>query len=304
MFASAPAANPPVSSGPMCRVMSAVDCCSDCRSVFTARNSTPSTSASTMRLTAFTPAPPTPTTRITGCPTVPAPFAAAGCSRAYPSITGRAAWRSITFSGISEEKACRNRSRGVGTFAFSPGVSGDALSAGWGRPLSRGCTGGGSDGESLRGAAARLRLASAGGLDSAVPGASSASVLRNSAASGPSRMLARCLGLAMSQDLLRELPVGLRRDPVRLVLQHRHALHRRLGEAHRLADARGEHAIAEVLLQDLDRLLGVDRARIDQRRKDTLDVDARVEVLADHREGVLQLDEPAHRQILALHGSW
>ena len=55
--------------GPMCSVMSAVDCCSDCRSVLMARNSTPSTCASTMRLTALTPAPPTPTTRSTGWPT-------------------------------------------------------------------------------------------------------------------------------------------------------------------------------------------------------------------------------------------
>ena len=39
---------------------------SDWTSVFTAMNSTPSTSASIIRLTAFTPAPPTPTTRSTG----------------------------------------------------------------------------------------------------------------------------------------------------------------------------------------------------------------------------------------------
>ena len=61
-----PAPSPRVTCGPMCSVMSAVDCCSDCRSVLMAMNSTPSTSASTMRLTALTPAPPTPTTRITG----------------------------------------------------------------------------------------------------------------------------------------------------------------------------------------------------------------------------------------------
>ena len=42
------------------------DCSSDCTSVLTAMNSTPSTCASIMRLTAFTPAPPTPTTRSTG----------------------------------------------------------------------------------------------------------------------------------------------------------------------------------------------------------------------------------------------
>ena len=63
-----PAPRPRVTCGPMCRVMSAVDCCSDCRSVLMATNSTPSTCASTMRLTALTPAPPTPTTRSTGCP--------------------------------------------------------------------------------------------------------------------------------------------------------------------------------------------------------------------------------------------
>ena len=65
---SDPAPSPRVTCGPMCRVMSAVDCCSDCRSVLMARNSTPWTSASTMRLTALTPAPPTPTTRMTGWP--------------------------------------------------------------------------------------------------------------------------------------------------------------------------------------------------------------------------------------------
>ena len=53
-------------ASPMCRVSWAADCCSDCRSVLMARNSTPSTSASTIRLTALTPAPPTPTTRSTG----------------------------------------------------------------------------------------------------------------------------------------------------------------------------------------------------------------------------------------------
>ena len=61
-----PAPSPRVTWGPMCRVAFAVDCCSDCRSVLIAMNSTPSTSASTMRLTALTPAPPTPTTRSTG----------------------------------------------------------------------------------------------------------------------------------------------------------------------------------------------------------------------------------------------
>ena len=49
----------------MCRVMSAFELCSDWRSVLMATNSTPGSCASTMRLTALTPAPPTPTTRST-----------------------------------------------------------------------------------------------------------------------------------------------------------------------------------------------------------------------------------------------
>ena len=61
-----PEPSPRVMSLPMCRRLLAADCSSDWVSVLTARNSTPSTSASIMRLTALTPAPPTPTTRSTG----------------------------------------------------------------------------------------------------------------------------------------------------------------------------------------------------------------------------------------------
>ena len=63
-----PEPRPRVSCAPMCSVSWAIDCCSDCRSVLTAMNSTPLTSASTMRLTALEPPPPTPTTRSTGWP--------------------------------------------------------------------------------------------------------------------------------------------------------------------------------------------------------------------------------------------
>src|SRR5664280_1553069 len=151
----------------------------------------------------------------------------------------------MTFSGISEEKAWRRRSCGLGMCA---------------------------------------------GCSPSTCSSSAPSVLRNRAASGPSRMLAR-LAFAMVEDLLRELSVGLGRYPVRLVLQHRHALYGRLGEADGLADARGKYPVTEVFLEDLDRLLGVNRPGIHQRRQDTLDVNARIEVLADHREGVLQLDQ-------------
>jgi hypothetical protein len=53
-------------SAPICSVTCAADCWSDCASVLSAMNSTPLMSASIMRLTAFTPPPPTPTTTICG----------------------------------------------------------------------------------------------------------------------------------------------------------------------------------------------------------------------------------------------
>ena len=61
-----PEPSPLVTPPPMCRVTCASDCWSDCRSVLIAMNSTPSIWVSTIRLTALTPAPPTPTTRRTG----------------------------------------------------------------------------------------------------------------------------------------------------------------------------------------------------------------------------------------------
>ena len=105
-----------------------------------------------------------------------------------------------------------------------------------------------------RAARARLRR----GRRAAAAPRPPSSVLRNRAASGPSRMLAR-LPLSIPENLLRQLAIGVGRRPVRIVLEHRHALHGCLREAHGLADPRGEHPVAEVLLQDLDRLLGVDR---------------------------------------------
>src|SRR5436853_531216 len=104
------------------------------------------------------------------------------------------------------------------------------------------------------------------------------------------------------RGLAGEFSVGICRLPIWVVLEHGHSLDRRLGEAHGLRDPRGEDAVAEVLLQELDRLLRVNRPRVDQRRQDPLDLDVRVEVLADHRHRVLELDQPPHRQILALHG--
>src|SRR3954470_22825538 len=141
-------------------------------------------------------------------------------------------------------------------------------SDGCGAPVSRGCGGGvysfGSSGFSP----------------------SPFSVLLNRAASGPSLMLARLLGPAMGENLLREIAIGLGGDAVRVVLEHGHPLHGGLRETDGLADARGEDPVAEVLFENLDGLLGVDGPRVDQCGQDALDVDVRIEVLVDHLQGV------------------
>src|SRR4051794_19005083 len=285
----------------MCSVRSPADCCSDCRSVLRARNSTPPTSASTMRLTALTPAPPTPTTRRTGVPPgIAAPYMAGSVERAYGSV-GAMLGGAITSSGTSDEKAARRRSWGVGERRSAVTGGCDARGASGRCPpnapavLGAGVCGAGVCGA---GSADSRSGCSPGTCSSPRP---SVSVLRNSCARGPSRMLAR-LWPAIRENLLRQLAIGVSGDALGVVLEHRHALHRGLRETDGLPDARREDAIAEVLLEDLDRLLGVDRPRVHERREDPLDVDVGVEVLADHRERVRELDQPAHREILALDG--
>src|SRR5215218_7553216 len=131
----------------------------------------------------------------------------------------------IMFSGRSDENAWRRRSCGVGV-------------RGAGRSSNSACGG-----------------AAAGGSAGAACSWPS-SVLRKRAASGPSRMLAR-LPLAIREHLLRQLAIGVGRRSRRVVLEHRHALHGSFRETDGLPDASAEHAVAEVLLEDLQRLLGV-----------------------------------------------
>src|SRR3954447_14600779 len=132
-------------------------------------------------------------------------------------------------------------------------------------------------------------------------GATDSSVERKRSARGPSRMLARFLR-AMGENLLGKLTVGARGLAVRVVLEDGGPADRRLGELDRLADAGLEDELAEVLLQDLDRLLGVDGPRVEHGRQNALDLDAGVEVLPDHLKCVLKLDQAAHREVLALDG--
>ncbi len=75
-------------------------------SVLSAMNSTPSMPASIMRLTALTPAPPTPTTLRIGCVTDCGVETGRGSARPY---SGREL-RSMMFSGTSDEKTWRSRS--------------------------------------------------------------------------------------------------------------------------------------------------------------------------------------------------
>src|SRR6266540_5849361 len=115
-----------------------------------------------------------------------------------------------------------------------------------------------------------------------------ASVALKSSASGPSRMLARFRAI---EHLLREVAVEGSRVAVRVVAEHGLALHGSLRVADRLPNLRLVHEITEVLLQDLHCLLRVQEALVEHRRQDPLDLDVRVQVLADHRERVLELDE-------------
>src|SRR4051794_20400852 len=190
-------------SVPICIVTSASDCCSDCASVLSATNSTPRTSASIIRLTAFTPPPPTPITRSCGSRTPCGPAESHWYSWAAGALPPGGA---ITSSGTSEENAWRRRSCGVG----------------------------------VRGA---VRSGGAGGWAGVSRGSTpSVSVLRNSAASEPSRMLAR-LPLPMGEHLLRQLAIGIGRHAVGFVLEHRHPLHGSFREPHGLADPCAEDLV-------------------------------------------------------------
>src|SRR2546430_2051359 len=136
-------------------------------------------------------------------------------------------------------------------------------------------------------------IASGGGVSSGAASPAcfcAASVARKSSASGPSRMLARRRAI---ENLLCQLAVGLGGATCGVVLEHRAALDGRLGVADRLANLRPKDEIAEVLLQDLDRLARVERALVVHCWQDPLDPDVGIEVLADHRKRILELDEAA-----------
>src|SRR3954452_2608748 len=220
-----------------------------------------------------------------------------------PMRRSRPSWW-ISPGMIGSDGASATGSGGVGSGTGSGPGSGSGTGSGVGSGTGSGVGSGGgsvvavSVTGSFRAALPRapplllaVTLTSSGGTDS--------SVERKRSARGPSRMLARFLR-AMSEDLLREVAVRARGLSRWVVLEDGAAADRRLGELDRLADPGLEDELAEVLLEDLHCLLGVDGPRVEHRRQDSLDLDAGGEVLPDHREGVLKLDEAAHREVLAL----
>ncbi len=135
---SEPDPRPRVSVAPMCSVTSAFDCWSDWRSVLMATNSTPSICASTMRLTALTPAAADADDAQDRLADGRASPNAGACERAYGSGAGApggggagaSGGGAMTFSGMSDENAWRRRSCGVGMRRSSSGCGSGAGGSG------------------------------------------------------------------------------------------------------------------------------------------------------------------------------
>src|ERR1044072_3789225 len=243
-------------------------------------NSTPGIRASTIRLTALTPAPPTPTTRITGWCGSPLP------GRPYrgDSTIGSNSRRCCG----SSENTRLSRSGGV---SVDPSES-SSLETPSGPPASDESVspaGGVDDGTSPAACEDDVPSSATGPAGRAL---SSPAVDRKRPERGPSRILARLRRL-IGKNLLRQLPVVVRGAAAGIVLEHARSLHRCLGELDRLANAGFEDELAEVLFENLDRLLGVHGPRVEHRRQDALDPHLSVEVLLDHLQRVLELDQSA-----------
>src|SRR5688500_3813232 len=283
-----------------------------CMSVLTATNSTCEMPASIIRLTAFRPAPPTPTTRITAryeelSARVEYSSRGAGSGIVSSRVAGGSYGRSRTGSGATTRGAGVTVTGGAGTSFGTAGAGAAATGfARSSRTKSGTCSTvfscGSSGGVAAGGGAAAASGSGAAGCSGAFSPCSAcrwaASVARKSSASGPSRMLAR---FRATEHLLCQVAVRLGGRSGRIVLQDRRTLHRRLGVTDGLADPRLVDEFAEVLLEYLDRLARVQGAAVEHRRQDPLDLHVGVQVLPHHRERVLELHEPAQREVFALH---
>src|SRR5215204_334412 len=197
--------------------------------------------ASIMRLTAFSPAPPTPTTWI---------FA-----RYEPSEPTRAWCRRGAGSGIGSRKRVTGGSGMVGGAGIGSGSG--VGGSGWGSGCVGSGVGSGTGGVGVSISSSQLGTCSTvDSCGSAAAGGSgcpsccfcAASVALKSSARGPSRMLARFRAI---EHLLGQVAVKRSGVAARFIAQHRLPLHGRLGVADRLADLRLVDEVAEVLLQDL-----------------------------------------------------
>src|SRR6478735_176927 len=270
---SAPEPSPSVSSLPMWILVAASLICSCWMSVLTAMKSTWTMPASIIRSTAFRPAPPTPTTRRD------ARYDAV--SRARSSRAG------CSGSGSSQRASGRSRRSTSGSGSGSGAGATARIGVGetGGSSAATGCRGSGSVGSCCCASAPLFCFCAA-------------SVARKSSASGPSRMLARFLAI---EHLLCEIAVHPGCLALGLVGKHRCALDGRFRETDGFPDTCAVDEVAEVLAQDLVCFARVRDATVVHRRDDADDLDARVQVLAHHRERVLELHESAQREVLGLH---
>src|SRR6476661_1124532 len=204
-----------------------------------ATNSTPGSCASTMRLTALTPAPPTPTTRSTawwvrgtlGRRVVDGssrPKLGRTLSPVPPISRSRPSWWISTSSTGSPATGSGGVGSGTGS---GPGIgSGTGSGVGSGTGSGPGSGTGCGPGVSWTGVStAMLLLPLPAAVTFTSSGETDSSVERNRSARGPSRMLARLLR-AMGENLLGELAVSTSGLAVRVVLEDRGPADRRLGE--------------------------------------------------------------------------
>ena len=109
--------------------------------------------------------------------------------------------------------------------------------------------------------------------------------------------LSRC---SLDGDLARGLEVGQRTRRTGIVGHHRLAVRRRLRDPHRARDRGLEHLVAEVLAHLVGHAGGEPGPGVVHRDQDRGDVQALVQVRADHLDGLEQLAEALQRVVLRL----
>lgn len=114
--------------------------------------------------------------------------------------------------------------------------------------------------------------------------------------------LRRGLGALAADQLAGQRQVGDGAAGLLVVNQRRHAEAGGFGEAHVTRDDGAVEGVAEMLLQLRGDIVGQADARIVHGPQQTLDLQRRVEQLADALDAVHQVGQPLQRVVLALHG--